>query len=170
MDIWFICIIYVKMCFLRAPEVDACNCDSLPQQVYLISVFWSKREPFVTKCVFRSIIISNQITINLQDRRLVWGLSHSWHLGCCCWKVLTKHCQRHNGPDGWVQLTKPCAQSLNKSLALWPNLSSKICKKLLPTWSSSSTLATVTTSTSFELPSSHARVTSIKFTKCYGVS
>ena len=40
-------------------------------------------------------------------------------------------------------------------------------KKLLPTRSSS---ATVTTSTSFELESSHARVTSIKFTKQESVS
>ena len=62
-------------------------------------------------------------------------------------------------------LTKPCAQSLNKSLALWTILSSQICNKLLPIQSSSSTLATVTISTSFELVSSHARVTSIKFTK-----
>ena len=43
-------------------------------------------------------------------------------------------------------LTKPCAQSLNKSLTLWPNLRFQICNKLLPTWSSSSTSATVTTS------------------------
>ena len=62
-------------------------------------------------------------------------------------------------------LTNPCAQSLNKSLALEPNVSSQICNKLLPTWSSASTWATVTTSTSFELASSHARATSIKFTK-----
>ena len=62
-------------------------------------------------------------------------------------------------------LTKPYAESLNKSLALWPNLSSQICNKLLAIQSSSSTLATVTTSTSFELPSSNARVTSIKFTQ-----
>ena len=47
-------------------------------------------------------------------------------------------------------LTNPCAQSLNKSLALGPNVSSQICNKLLPTQSSSSTSATVTTSTSFE--------------------
>ena len=63
-------------------------------------------------------------------------------------------------------LTKPCAHILNKSLPLWPNLSFKICNKLLPTRSSSLTSATVTTtSTSFEKASSHARVTSIKFTK-----
>ena len=30
-------------------------------------------------------------------------------------------------------LIKPCAQSLNKSLALWPNLSFQICNKLMPT-------------------------------------
>ena len=62
-------------------------------------------------------------------------------------------------------LTNPYAQSLKKSLVLGPNVSSQICNKLLPTWSSLSTSATVTTSTSFELASSHARVTSIKFTK-----
>ena len=67
-------------------------------------------------------------------------------------------------------LTKPCAQSLNKSLALWTILSYQICNKLLPIQSSSSTLATVTISTSFELVSSHARVTSIKFTKQEWVS
>ena len=55
--------------------------------------------------------------------------------------------------------TKPCAQSLNKSLAFWPNLCFQICNKLLPTRSSSET----TTSTSFELASLQARVTSIKF-------
>ena len=67
-------------------------------------------------------------------------------------------------------LTKPCAQSLNKSLAVCPNLSSWICNKLLPTRSSSSTSATVTTSTCFELASAHARVKSIKSTKRHGVS
>ena len=36
-------------------------------------------------------------------------------------------------------LTKPCAQSLNKSLALCPNLSFHICNKLLPTRASAST-------------------------------
>ena len=67
-------------------------------------------------------------------------------------------------------LTNPCAQSLNKSLALEPNVSSQICNKLLPTLSSASTSTTVTTSTSFELPSSHTRVTSNKFTKRQSVS
>ena len=43
-----------------------------------------------------------------------------------------------------------------------------IMRIVLPTWSSSSTSAT--TSISFELASSHTRVTSIKFTKRYGVS
>ena len=67
-------------------------------------------------------------------------------------------------------LIKLCAQSLNKSLALWPNLSFQFCNKLLLTQSSSSTSATITTSTSFENASSNARVTSIKFTKQEGVS
>ena len=43
-------------------------------------------------------------------------------------------------------LTNPCAQSLNKRLVLCPNVSSQI-NKLLPTWSSASTSATVKTST-----------------------
>ena len=47
-------------------------------------------------------------------------------------------------------LTKPCAQSLNKGLALWQNLSFQICNKLLPTRFSSLPSATVITSTSFE--------------------
>ena len=42
-------------------------------------------------------------------------------------------------------LTNPCAQSLKKSLVLGPNISSQIYNKLLPTWSSLSTSATVTT-------------------------
>ena len=56
-------------------------------------------------------------------------------------------------------------QSPNKNLTLWPKLTFQICTKLLSACFSSSTSTTVTTSTSFELPSSHARVTSIKFTK-----
>ena len=44
------------------------------------------------------------------------------------------------------------------------------CEIDQPTRFSSSTSATVTTSTSFKLASSHARVTSIKSTKRYGVS
>ena len=61
-------------------------------------------------------------------------------------------------------LTNPCAQSLNKRLVLCPNVSSQIRNKLLPTWSSASTSPTVTTTTSFELAYSHARVTLVKST------
>ena len=53
---------------------------------------------------------------------------------------------------------------------LWPKFTFQICTKLLSTRFSSSPSTTVTTSTSFELPSSHARVTSIKFTKQEWVS
>ena len=59
-------------------------------------------------------------------------------------------------------LDQTLCSSLDKSLPSWPDLSFQICNKLLPARSSS---ATVTMSTSFELVSSHARVTSIKFTK-----
>ena len=44
------------------------------------------------------------------------------------------------------------------------------CNKLLPSRSSPSTSAIVTTSTSFELASLHARVISIKYTKRYKVN
>ena len=53
-------------------------------------------------------------------------------------------------------LTKPCAESLNKSLAFRPNLSFQI---FIINISKSNN------PTSFEKASSHARVTSIKFTK-----
>ena len=49
--------------------------------------------------------------------------------------------------------TKPCAQSLNKSLTFWTNFNFRICNKLLPAQPSS---ATITLSTSFKLASSHA--------------
>ena len=67
-------------------------------------------------------------------------------------------------------LDQPLCSKSEKSLVLGPNVSSQICNKLLPTWSSASTSATVATSTSFELASSHAKVTSIKFTKQEWVS
>ena len=148
-----------------------------------------------------------------------------------CDHIHHKHCQRHNGPEDWVLLTKvTCSghitrwthkswsnfirgistkhqiQNLNQTSASRLNLKFQILskpsftistkiqlhnlyktsaekklaklqlhilpglrnlQKLLPTRSSS---ATVTTSTSFELESSHARVTSIKFSKQESVS
>ena len=62
------------------------------------------------------------------------------------------------------------SQSPDKNLTLWPKSIFQICTKLLSTRFSSSTSTPVTTSTSFELLSSHARVTSIKFTKREWVS
>ena len=53
------------------------------------------------------------------------------------------------------QTLNPCAQSLDKNLTLWPNFTFQICTKLLSARFSSSTWVTVTTSTSFELSSSH---------------
>ena len=82
----------------------------------------------------------NEMLNNLQLQNLAWtSTSKSW----------PKH---------------TCAQSLNNSLALWPNLSIQTCNKLLPTRSLSSTSAIVTTSTSYKLASPHATVTSIKST------
>ena len=59
---------------------------------------------------------------------------------------------------------------IRKNLTLWPKLIFQTCTKLLSTCLSSPTSTTVTTSTSFELPSPHARVTLIKFTKQEWVS
>ena len=78
----------------------------------------------------------------------------------------------HNFNFNFKTLTKPCVQSLNQSLALLPSLSSQICNKLLPTRSSSSTSATVTTSTIFELASSQKALYNFKklYSKRYGVN
>ena len=62
-------------------------------------------------------------------------------------------------------LTKPCAQSLNNNLSSQTNSSFQICTKMSSTRFLASTSTTVTISTSFELIFSHARITSIKFTK-----
>ena len=59
-------------------------------------------------------------------------------------------------------LDQPLCSKSEKRLVLGPNVSSQICNKLLPTWSSLSTSATVTTSTSFELAFLHARARSLK--------
>ena len=75
-------------------------------------------------------------------------------------KILPEH-QLQN----FEQTMKTYSQSRNRNLTLWPKLIFQICTKLLSTCFSSSTSTTVTTLTSFELPSSHARVTSIKCTK-----
>ena len=90
-----------------------------------------------------------------------------YHFKTSAAKYWTNSCFKSCLNFNFKILTKLIAQSLNKHLAFWPNLGFQICNKLLPTQSSS---ATVTTSTSFELASSHARVTSIKFTKQEWVS
>ena len=135
----------------------------------------------------------------------------------CCNKEEKKHCQRRNGPEGWVLLTKETSSYTNldqipkfkifrpnfnikiltkhslhnltkpqqqntdqtsvskvslelqlqtlgqtlcskseQNLALWPNFSFQNCIKLSSKRFSSSTSATVTNSTSFELASSQA--------------
>ena len=68
-----------------------------------------------------------------------------------------KHCQRHN-------------LKLRRNFRISTKIQLHNLYKLLPTRSSASTSATVRTSTSFELASSHVRVTSIKFTKQEGRS
>ena len=87
--------------------------------------------------------------------------SHLWYN----FKILLEHQLQY-----LEQTLKPYPQGPNKNLTLWPKLIFQICTKLLSTCFSSSTSTTVTTSTSFELPSSHARVTLIKFTKQEWVS
>ena len=72
----------------------------------------------------------------------------------CSWGSKMKHCQRHNGPEGWVLLTKVtslghitssytnlktlCSKSEQK-LKWWSNFTFQICTKLLSTRISSST-------------------------------
>ena len=90
------------------------------------------------------------------------------HIICISSEIMTKHHFKilpEHQLQNLDQTLKLCAPSLNKNLALRPNFTFQICNKLLSTHFSSSTWATVTTSTSFELVSSHARATSIKFTK-----
>ena len=93
-----------------------------------------------------------------------------YHFKTSAAKYWTNSCFKSCLNFNFKIMTRPFAQSLNKSLILWPNLRFHICNKLLPTRSSSSTSATIKTSTSFELASSKARVTSIKFTKQEWVS
>jgi len=62
-----------------------------------------------------------------------------------------------------------CSKS-GQNLALWPNFSFQICIEVSSKRFSSSTSATVTTSTSFELDLHKPHVTSIKFTKQQSVS
>ena len=93
-----------------------------------------------------------------------------YHFKTSAAKYWTNSCFKSCLNFNFKIMTRPFAQSLNKSLILWPNLRFHICNKLLPTRSSSSTSATIKTSTSFELASSKARVTSIKFTKRESVS
>ena len=91
-----------------------------------------------------------------------------WYIALIHWynfKILPEH-QLQN----LEQTLKPYPQSPNKNVTLWPKLIFQICTKLLSTCFSSSTSTTVTTSTSFEWASSHARLTSIKFTKRQWVS
>ena len=61
-------------------------------------------------------------------------------------------------------------QNTDQTSALWPNFSFQFCTKMSSTHFSASTSATVKTSTSCELASSHARVTSIKSTKQQWIS
>ena len=67
-----------------------------------------------------------------------------YHFKTSAAKYWTNSCFKSCLNFNFKILTKPCGQSLNKSLTLWPNLRFQICNKLLPTRSSSSTSATLT--------------------------
>ena len=64
---------------------------------------------------------------------------------------------------------KPCAQSMNKNLTLWPNHLPNLHQNVVNMFLIVNR-ATVTIPTIFELSSSHARATPIKFTKQEWVS
>ena len=70
----------------------------------------------------------------------------------------------------WINHTQKKWKAMNQHLTFWLSFIFQICTKLSSTRFSASTSATVTTSTSFKLASSQARVTSIKFTKQEWVS
>ena len=96
----------------------------------------------------------------LQKAQRTRGLSSAYQCNFFT-QVLTQILIRHLQNLDQEQLQnldwtlKPCAQSMNKNLTLWPNFTFQICTKLLSARFSSSTWVTVTTSTSFELSSSH---------------
>ena len=79
-----------------------------------------------------------------------------------------KHCQRHNGPEGWVLFIEVTSLGLEQKLNYMtklhlPNLHQTVVNTILViNMSNSNNL------NKFELSSSHARVTSIKFTKQSG--
>ena len=110
-------------------------------------------------------------------------------------KISTKHQHQHQASESWPRfnfITSTKHQQQNTDQTSASNLAWTSTSKYLPdlvlkvstkvklydqtsasksaTRSSSLTSATVTTSTSFEQASSHARVTSIKFTKRQSVS
>ena len=116
-------------------------------------------------------ILSSNIARGTTDPRVEFSLPKYHNQDSTSW-LCKYHFQRQNVDQTPAQksclnfnfktLTKPCVQSLNQSLALLPSLSSQICNKLLPTRSSSSTSATVTTSTIFELASSQKALYNFK--------
>ena len=193
----------------------------------IVEISWSRVASWILKISGRISALSGE------DAKLAylyfWGVSNiskssqdlkrvphvyfpSNFIGLC-----KKHCQRHNGPEGWVLLTKETSSYTNldqipkfkifrpnfnikiltkhslhnltkpqqqntdqtsvskvslelqlqtlgqtlcskseQNLALWPNFSFQNCIKLSSKRFSSSTSATVTNSTSFELASSQA--------------
>ena len=84
----------------------------------------------------------------------------------CCVRACTQGGLRHQICCCWNKYAKIMWLCLSLSL------SSQICNKLLPTRSSSSTSATVTTSTIFELASSQKALYNFKklYSKRYGVN
>ena len=119
--------------------------------------------PFQVKCTY---VLLSSIRVNTFHFHVACNhCSLPWSHLRYNFKILPEH-QLQN----LEQTLKPYPQSPNKNLTLWPKLIFQICTKLLSTCFPSSTSTTVTTSTSFELLSSHARVTLIKFTKQEWVS
>ena len=70
----------------------------------------------------------------------------------------------------WINHTQKKWKAMNQHLTFWLSFIFQICTKLSSTRFSASTSATVTTSTSFKLASSHAKVTSSLLNRSESVS
>ena len=168
-----------------------CTLNSLTWRLFLwpnslnSGYCWSKTLPKAQRTrgyssAFQSNKILHKSWLNSKIQNLSWTSAFRPNF---TFKILTKHpLHQTSAAKYWPNFSFKSSLELQlqtlgqtlcskseQNLALWPNLSSQICNKL-PTRSSSSTSAKVATSKSFELVSSHARVTSIKFTKQQWVS
>ena len=122
--------------------------------------------PFQVECTY---VLLSSIRVNVFHFHVACNHCSSTCFLDHIYDTTSKSCRNTNSKI----LNKPwnlIRQSPKQNLTLRPKLIFQIYTKLLSTCFSSSTSTTVTTLTSFKLPSSHVRVTLIKFTKQEWVS